>query len=319
MDVAGKQAGEPVEPVEPDPQSTRLDRLRHTRSWSFSGPVGEFAAAAIAGFDPVGQVFGTTVLYLGSLTGGPCFTTSLYNDLLEQLSAARRVALDRAVAECQSLGGDGIVDVRMSCTKFLSDTMEFTVEGTAVRARSHIRPGTPFTTHFRGPDLTKLLRADWMPVALVFGIALASRHFDDSMFRQTRRGLGAAGNREVAGYTQLVNDARHGARTALEAAVQEQGGRGAVAQDMTLHYSERECPLFDQYADYLAEATILGSAIIPLERSGPTAQRAPLAIMRLDPRPEPAAKPDAGPAIVPRPSLGDRAFVYWSRRTGQSR
>lgn len=281
--------------------------------------MGEFAAASSAGFDPVGQVFGTTVLYLGSLAGGPCFTTSLYNDLLEQLSAARRVALERAVAECQALGGDGIIGVRMSSTKFLSDTMEFTVEGTAVRARSHTRPGAPFTTHVSGQDSATLLRAEWMPVALVFGTALASRHFDDSMFQQTRRGLGAAGNREVAGYTQLINDARRDARRALEAAVRDGGGQGAVVQDMTLHYTERECPLFDQHADYLAEATILGSAIIPLERSGPTAQRAPLAIMRLDPRPEPAAKPDAGPAIVPRPSLGDRAFVYWSRRTGQSR
>jgi uncharacterized protein YbjQ (UPF0145 family) len=315
VDVAGSHLSEPVEP---DPQSTRLDRLRRTRSWSFSGPVGEFAAASIARFDPVGQVLGTTVLYLGSLTGGPCFTTSLYNDLLERISAARRVALERAVAECQALGGDGIIGVRMSSTKFLSDTMEYTVEGTAVRARSHTRPGTPFTTHVSGQDLAKLLRADWMPVALVFGIALASRHFDDSMFRQTRRGLGAAGNREVAGYTQLINDARHDARTALEAAVQDRGGQGAVVQDMTLHYTERECPLFDQHADHLAEATILGSAIVPLEQSAPAAQRAPLAILRLDPRPEAAAKPEAGPAIIPRPSLSDRAFAYRSRRTGQS-
>jgi hypothetical protein len=116
----------------------------------------------------------------------------------------------------------------------------------------------------------------------------------------------------------LITDARHDARRALETAVQDRGGQGAVVQDMTLHYTERECPLFDQHADHLAEATILGSAIVPLERSGPTAQRAPLAIMRLDPRPEAAAKPEARPAIIPRPSLSDRAFAYWSRRTGQS-
>ena len=244
--------------------------------------MGEFAAASIAGFDPVGQVFGTTVLYLGSVAGGPCFTTSLYNDLLERLYSARRVALERAVAESRALGGDGIIGMQVSSTNFLSDTMEFTVEGTAVRARSRTRPGTPFTTHVSGQDLAKLLRAGWMPVALVYGIALASRHFDESMFRQTRRDRGAAGNREVSGYTQLINDARHDARRALEAAVRDRGGQGAVIQGMTLHYSERECPLFDQRSDYLAQATVLGSAILPLGRGGPAAQPAPLAIMRLD-------------------------------------
>ena len=315
MDVPGNQSSEQVEP---DPRLRRLDRLRQTRGWSFSGPVAEFAAASGAGFDPVGQVVGTTVLFLGSLIGGPCLTTSLYNDLLERLSAARRVALERAVAECQALGGDGIVGVRMSATKFLSDTMEFTVEGTAVRARSRTRPGTPFTTHVSGQDLAKLLRAEWLPVGLVFGIALASRHFDDGMFQQTRRGVGAAGNREVSGYTHLVNDARRDARKALEAAVQDRGGQGAVVQDMTLHYSERPCPLFDQHADYLAEATILGSAIVPLDQSGPPAQRAPLAIMRLDMRPEPAAEPEAEPTVIPRLSLSDRAFAYRHRRTDQS-
>lgn len=308
------------EPAQPDPRLRRLDRLRrHAGSRSLPDPAGTLAAVSIAGFDPVGRVFGTTVLNLGSLTGGPCFTTSLYNNLLEQIYSARRIALERAVAECQALGGDGIIAIRMESTTFLSDAVEFTVEGTAVRARSHTRPDTQFTTHVSGQEFAKLLRAGWMPFALVFGIAIASRHFDESMFQQTRRGLGTAGNREVTGYTDLINDARRDARGALETAVLDRRGHGAVVQEMTLHYTERECPLFDQRSDYLAEATILGSAIVSLEPNGPAAAPpAPLTIMRLNPRgPEAATAPDPAPAIVPAPSLSDSVFAYWSGRTGR--
>jgi uncharacterized protein YbjQ (UPF0145 family) len=152
------------------------------------------------------------------------------------------------------------------------------------------RPDTPFTTHVSGQDLAKLLQAGWMPLALVLGISVAAIHFDDSMFQQTRRGIGAVGNREVVGYTQLVNDARREARRALESAVRDQGGEGAVV-----------------------EATIVGSAIVAFERSQPPTTRAPLAIMRLDQRAEGTTEPERGSHAGA--SLGDRAFAYWTAKS----
>ncbi|HWG26044.1 MAG TPA: heavy metal-binding domain-containing protein [Actinospica sp.] len=311
----------------PDPRLTRLDRLRDSPAWSFEGPIGGLGAATVAGFDPVGQVFGTTVAYLGPPGLGHCFVPGTgsgrraaltsadpYNPLLEKLVAARVLALDRAVAECQALGGDGIIGMRLSVANFFTNTVEFTVEGTAVRARSTTRPHTPFTTHVSGQDLVTLLRSGWVPFSLVFGMAIAACHFDDTMFQQTRRGVGAAANREVSGYTRIVNDARRQARRTLEHAVRERGGEGAVLHDTTLHLSERECPLTEQRTDYLAEATILGSAIIPLERSAQAPQPSPLTIMRLDHRPENKAAPEPEPNTIPTPSLGDRAFAYWSTR-----
>ena len=292
MDAAGNHSDGPGRP---DLRLTRLDRLRQARSWGYSGPVSGFGAASIAGFDPVGQVFGTTVMYLGSMDFGACFVpvtgsaasvdlarASEHNPLVEQLGAARAVALENAVAECRALGGDGIIGVRMSVVEFLSDTVKFSVEGTAVRARSRIRPGAPFTTHVSGQELAKLLHSGWMPFALVYGIAIASCHFDASMFQQTRRRVGEDGNQEVSGYTRLVNDARRAARRALEATAVHRGAEGTVAQELTLHFTERECPRFDQRSDYMAEATILGSALVSFERGAPAGERAPLAIMRLD-------------------------------------
>ena len=326
MDVPGNQ--EPARAAAEtgrDARLSRLERLGHARGWSYQGPVGEFGAASIAGFEPVGQVFGTTVAYLDPVAFDPCYVTGStartgqtsadpYNPRLTRLNLARGAALERVLAECQALGGDGVVGARMRRADFFSHTTEFTVEGTAVRARSSTRPGTPFTTHVSGQDLAKLLRAGWMPFALVFGTAIASRHFDESMFQETRRGIGAAGNREVSGYTRLVNDARRGARKALETAVRDQGGQGAVVEEMTLRFTERECPSTVEHSDYVVEATILGSAIVPFERSEPVARDAPLAIMRLDHGPAAASEPEPGPDVIAGPGLGDRAFAYWTNR-----
>jgi uncharacterized protein YbjQ (UPF0145 family) len=244
-----------TEPSAADPRLTRLDRLRGSRGWSYPGPVGGFAAATIAGFDPVGQVFGTSVVYLGPPGLGRCFvpgnrstrreahtSADPDNALVAKLKLVRARALERAVAECRALGGDGIIGLRVSTADFFSQTVEFTVQGTAVRARSLTRPDAPFTTHASGPDLARLLRSGWVPFALVSGVAIAACHFDDSMSLQTRHRVGAAGNREVSGYTRIANDARREAHRALADAVRERGGEGAVLHEMTLHFSERECP-----------------------------------------------------------------------------
>ena len=307
----------------PDPRLARLERLGHARSWSFPGTVQEFGASSVAGFDPVGQVFGTSVSYLGSIGFGRCFvpdaakraggsTADPYNPLLAGLYAGRRQALERAVAECNALGGDGIVGARMKAADFFSDTMEFTVEGTAMRARSRTRPPAPFTAHVSGQELARLLRSGWMPCALVFGVAIGACHFDDSMFQQTTRRVGAGGNREVAGYTRLINDARREARKALEYEVRKLGGRGAVVQEMSLRVFERECPLIEERSDFVAEAVILGSSIVEFER-GEQAARAPLTVMRLDRRAEPLAQAPE-PGACAGPSRGDRAFAYWTAR-----
>ena len=299
--------------------------MRHARAWSSQGPVGGFAAASIAGFEPVGQVFGTTVAYLGPLVLDHCYapssaeraeksSASPHNPLLARLVSTRRDALERAVAECRALGGDGIIGARMTCTNVFSAAMELTVAGTAVRAHSPTRPDAPFTTHVDGQDLAKLLRSGWMPFALVVGIGVASRHFDGSMFTQTRRRVGADGNQEVSGYTRMVNDARREARRALESAVWDQGGQGAVVQEMTLRFSERECPSFGQRSDYVVEATILGSAIVSFGRSEPVARQAPLTIMRLNPRSTAAGAPEPRAGGTAGPSVGDRAFAYWTGR-----
>ena len=103
---------------------------------------------------------------------------------------------------------------------------------------------------------------------------------------QTRWG---SGNSEVHGYTDLVNQTRHDARSQLEKDVARHGAAGVVVQEMTMRVRERECPMQEGRRDHIVEATIIGTSIAKFaKRDRPPAP--PLAIMSLDPQRRQAAR-----------------------------
>jgi uncharacterized protein YbjQ (UPF0145 family) len=263
----------------------------HPGTWNSALSAQEFASVRGAGFEPVGQVLGTTVLNLGYSGAWGCPGTwelapsasawkSSYAPLVRAMYSARRLALSRAVTECGALGGDGIVGVRLRIGEFPAGGLEFTVLGTAVRAaRSRIRPRTPFTSHLSGQDFAKLIHTGRVPVGLAFGIAVATRHDD---WRTSRRTAWTAGNQEVDGYTRLVNHVRHDARNQLAADAAEQGGDGVVVDDVELKVWSGECPSMGYARDFGAEAVFVGTSIARFRRSERPPGPAPLTIMRLE-------------------------------------
>ena len=315
---------------------SRLERLGGGHSWDCQGAVSQFAALEAAGFSPAGQVFGTTVLRLGNVdnrprcTGSASYTSRTdlastggpFSELLRRLNGARRLALERSVAECVALGADGVVDARLSVTPVGAGALEFSVTGTAVRARTAVRPGAPFTAHVSGQELARLLDAGWMPFSVVFGVAIATRHDGRRTRQQRRTRLGAAGNQEVRGYSHLVNDARRDARRQLGNAVRALGGEGVVVDEVTLKISDRECPTNEGESDHVARAAIHGTALVSFSRTGRAAPRPPLTIMRLDP----TARTSSGAAAeervreelaVPETSFSDRLVARreaWRRK-----
>lgn len=282
-----------------DAVELRLARLRADRAWGSLMSAQEFAAVSEAGFDPVGQVFGMAVVHIGYVSpvgqcsGTPAYTprTDLaaadsgpFNMLLRKRYGVRNLALSRAVEECKALGGDGIVGLRLCIRPFPAGGTEFTLAGTAIRARTEVRPAAPFTSHVSGQEFARLLRAGWVPAALTFGISLGARHDILRTQTQTQR---TAPNKEVGGYTELVKDTRRDAREQLRRAITGQGADGVVVDEMTLHISERECPTVEGGHDHVAEATILGTSIVSFNPSPTASPR--LTIMRLNRPPAPAA------------------------------
>ena len=297
----------------------RMAEIRRSGTWGSALTADEFAAIRSVGFEPVGQVLGACVYNIG-YTGGyncpgawgwvlgyvPARTTTQvssrggfgsFGPLVQSMYEARHKALDRMTAECEELGGHGVVGVRLTIGGFPAGGLEFKAIGTAIRApgvppvsawaHRGSRPKRPFTSDLSGQDFTKLIMKGWVPAGLALGISIGARHDDWLTVGQTRWG---AGNAEVVGFTELVNDARHDGRLQLERDVTRLGGEGVVIADMEMHVRERECPVQEGRRDHIVEVTTIGTAIVRFSdaeqrHSGPT-----LAIMSLDPQRRQAAR-----------------------------
>src|SRR6266567_1183935 len=280
-----------------------MAEIRASGTWGSALTSDEFAAIRSVGFEPAGQVLGACVYNIG-YTGGyscpgawgtwgygqvmPTRTTTQVSSrpgwgsfapLVQAMYEARHKALDRMTAECEQLGGHGVVGVRLAIGAFPAGGLEFKAIGTAIHApgvgpvsswpHRRSRPKRPFTSDLSGQDFAKLIMKGWLPAG------------------QTRWG---AGNAEVVGYTELVNDARHDARQQLAADVARLGGEGVVIADMEMHVRERECPVSEGRRDHIVEVTTIGTAIARFARSEQRHSGPTLAIMSLDPQRRQAAR-----------------------------
>ena len=298
----------------PPAAEARLAEIRRSGTWGSSLTSDEFAAVRSAGFEPAGQVLGAAVYNIGytggygcpgawgsySMAWAPAGRTQVssrggygsFGPMVKTLYDARRTAIARMVAECVELGGHGVVGVRLTLAGFPAGGVEFKAIGTAIRAPGAPPLRRPFSSDLSGQDFAKLVRSGWMPAGLALGISIAARHDDWRTVGQTRW---SAGNAEVTGWTDLVNEARHDGRQQLAADVRRIGGEGVVIADMNMRIRERECPVQEGGRDHIVEVVSIGTAIVAFnssqkERTGP----APLAIMSLDPQRRQAARVDIG-------------------------
>jgi uncharacterized protein YbjQ (UPF0145 family) len=289
----------------------RLADIRASGTWGSALTTDEFAAIRATGFEAAGQVLGAAVYNLGFTGGYSCpggfaggfsmptqtqvsgtgYSYASYAPLVKTMYEARRTAIGRMVEECTVLGGHGVVGVQLSIGAFPAGGLEFKAIGTAIRAPGAPRLRRPFTSDLTGQDFAKLVAKGWMPVGLVLGISIGARHDDWQTRTQTRWG---AGNTEVGGYTQLVNDTRHDARQELAKDVRRHGAEGVVIANMDLRVSERECPAYEGNRDHIVEATTIGTAITRFSRSAEGRAAPALAIMSLDPQRRQAARTNIG-------------------------
>ena len=290
-----------------------MAEIRTSGTWGSALSTEEFAAIRSAGFEPVGQVLGAAVYNIGFSGGYNCpgawsgfgsyaqayrSVTQVsgrggygsFGPLTQAMYDARHLAINRMITECAELGGHGIVGVALTIGSFPAGGLEFKAIGTAVRAPGSPPLQRPFSSDLSGQDFAKLLSSGWMPAGLALGISVGARHDDWLTVGQTRWG---AGNAEVVGYTELVNDTRHDARQQLEKDVRRFGGEGVVVQRMDMRVHERECPIQEHGKDHIVEATIVGTALVRF--ASVAKPPPPLAILSLDPQRRQAARVKLGP------------------------
>ena len=256
-------------------------------AWAAMLPPRGFAAVRAAGFEPVGRVRGTGSYHVelggetwkwhahdcrrsrASTGSGPvrlsgAGATSAV--LVEVLEGARRRALERLRAACAGLGGHGVVGVQVGIAPSEVELlgMEFTVSGTAVRARGVAAAGArPFVSHLTGADFAKLVPAGWIPVDLLVGRSIGVRHEDRESWSQ----LHSATNQEVDGLTALIGGVRADARARLEQQAAEQGGDGLLLDGGQVTVWEQTCQAHRQSpgrgepTDRVAQCTLIGTSI----------------------------------------------------------
>jgi uncharacterized protein YbjQ (UPF0145 family) len=263
--------------------------VRESGAFTSDLTVEGFAAIRSVGFSPVGQVMGSTIYSVGWTYAGcgyqrnqryPRFAQTAQvvpvRGTQQLLSDARHRAVSRMRQECAQLGGDGVVGVRLRVTRFDEIGLEFFAIGTAVRATGTARPKVPFTSDLSGQDFAKLMRAGWVPVALVQGVGAVLRHRD-----WTQRVQGTSRfNQELVGPTGLVHAARDAARDALTADARQAGGESVVLRDTVLQVFERPCASGTEGEDQYANAFMWGTAIVPFARE--PVPEAPVAMLRLN-------------------------------------
>jgi hypothetical protein len=145
----------------------------------------------------------------------------------------------------------------------------------------------PFTSDLSGQDFAKLLRAGWLPVALVLGVGAVLRHDDWVTYRQSTSWM----NQEMTGHTELVTAVRAQARDGLTTDAARHGGSTVVLRDTSLRLYEVQCRQYgtgnSEARDHVAEATMFGTAIVPLpDHHRRATEPPPLAMLRLDKDPD---------------------------------
>ena len=230
------------------------------------------AGLAVAGFDVVGEVLGTTVLQIGwagyggcGWNGGPLGPGTMVSSAarwygntpyVSALRKGRDTAMSRMTQEAAALGADGVVEVRLTDERVEDGKREFMALGTAVRSRGGVHPGRPFTTDLGGQDVAKLLSAGWVPAGLTYGISVAVRHDD---WRTQSQIAPFAGNTEVAGSTELLTRVRAGARREFAGQAARIGGDSALASSIRSHMWRLD--VGENHHDNVAECVIVGNVI----------------------------------------------------------
>jgi len=199
------------------------------------------------------------------------------------LQQAQQLAMGRLEQEARALGGDGVVAVRFTENNLPNGAVEFSVIGTAVRGPGDRRSSHLFTSALSGQDLVRLMRAGWMPIQLLFGIACMTRHDD----LNTRLNQGSWSNVELTGYTQLAVDTRAEARMQLAREAARVGAEVAVLENTYERISEHECYLVQGGRDHVVRTTFVGTGLVRLtnQRATDDPSEGPLAILRLSDRP----------------------------------
>jgi uncharacterized protein YbjQ (UPF0145 family) len=220
-------------PVAPHPRAdaalqclaTGRGQRHEGRRFSSDLSVDEAVLLKEIGYEPLGLVVGSGVYHIGYQTQNWSNNEEM-GGLTEVMYAARTDAVRRMERHAQSVGGQGVVgmklDVRIHHGR--ESLAEFVAMGTAV-ANPSVRSPRLWLSDLSGQDLYLLVRAGYEPVGLAFGACV---------YHIAHQGLStwlgqATQNVELGNYTGALYEARELAMTRMQDEARGTGAQGIVA------------------------------------------------------------------------------------------
>jgi uncharacterized protein YbjQ (UPF0145 family) len=243
--------------------------------------VNELSLVGGAGYQPLGQVMGSSIYHVGfqwrtqnwrnSVRQGQGIAYEL--DVLTQaFYNARHLALGRLQQEAALLGATGVVGVRLERKEYEwgMGLLEFAAIGTAIRETDAPFPanGTPpILSELSGEEFWKLRQAGYRPVGVAVGNCTYYQIPSWSTQNVTTGGFfntGSWQNIELPDYTQALYDARELAMGRMEQEARTVGGTGVVSVDLDIDAEPHHVEVNKRTRiDMLYHFTAIGTAIAP--------------------------------------------------------
>lgn len=223
------------------------------------------------GFEPLGQVMGTSVYHVGwqyvprTMWAGSqelvTLTEANYN--------ARHLAMNRLRQEGALLHADGVVGVRLEMHPFAHEPglIEFKAIGTAVRATNAppTPTGEPFLSALSGQEHWALRMAGLKPVGFGMGNCTYYQVASWATQNATTGGFFGSGwqNQELSDFTQAVYVARERAMDRLDTECRAVGAAGVIGVTIEADYEEVEIDTGgnSRREDLIVHFTAIGTAV----------------------------------------------------------
>lgn len=196
--------------------------------------VSEFCLLAQMEMQPLGLVMGSSIYHIGWQMPAGFFRSQELNTLTQALYEARELAIRRLEEEAVTLGGDGVVAVRLMIKPFLEpNCIEVVAIGTAVKSppgEEHRRADAlPFTCDLSVQDIYQLYQTGYVPSELVIGNCVYHIRHQGMMQQFANVGM----NVELDNFTQGFYEARELAMGRMQAEAERNLAVGIVGVSVT--------------------------------------------------------------------------------------
>jgi uncharacterized protein YbjQ (UPF0145 family) len=240
-----------------------------------------------AGYQPLGQVMGSSIYHVGIQWTGSTMWSSLWSGsvsfemdvLTDAYTAAGQLAVRRLQQEAALLGATSVVGVRLErkAYEWGRGLLEFAAIGTAVREAGPLgpraAPGEPVVSNLSGQDFWRLREAGFQPAGLVFGNCVyyqipswdTQQVVSGSFFNPARWR-----NQELPEYTEAVYTARSLALGRMTDQARAVGAAGVVGTRIEVEASPREIEInHRKRLDMTFFFSVIGTAIAPAPAETP--------------------------------------------------